>query len=110
MISITTTNHDHAGDIYSLLTNYNRYPSPRIQSLLAQGQLNLRLCKDTPGLAYSVQSRLDLVNETWQDLPADNADTSTIWSANIELPSSSDSGYFRVKATPAPTTSPPWPP
>lgn len=110
MIYITTTNNDHAGDVYSLLTNYNRYPSPQIQFSFAQRQFNLRLCKDAPGLSYSVQSRSDLVNDPWQDLPVTAVDTSTTWSANVDLVSDSDSRYFRIKATPAPATSPPWTP
>lgn len=108
MIYITLTNNDRAGDFYSLLTNYNHYPSPQIQSSLAQGGLNLRLCKDTPGLAYSIQSRLDLVNDAWQNLPVTATDTDTTWSENIDLPSEPASGYFRIEASPVPATSPPW--
>jgi hypothetical protein len=110
MIYITTTNNDRAGDVYSLLTNYNRYPSPQIQSSFAQGQFNLRLCKDTAGLAYSVQSRSNLVNDDWQDLPVNAVDTGTGWSASIDLASKPDDAFFRVKAAPAPATSPPWTP
>jgi hypothetical protein len=110
-IYITTTNGDRAGDVYYLLTNYNHYPFPQLQYAAAPlGQLNLWLSKDTPGLAYSVQSRSDLANAPWQDVPVGTVDTNTIWSASVNLPPGEDSGYFRIRAAPSPATSPPWPP
>jgi hypothetical protein len=111
-IYITTYNGDRAGDVYALLTNYNHYPFPQLQCAPdpAAGQMNLWLCEDTPGLAYSVQSRLDLRNDPWQDVPATGVDTNTIWSAGIDLSPGLDTGYFRIRATPSPATSPPWPP
>jgi hypothetical protein len=111
-IYITTMNGDRAGDIYSLLTNYNHYPSPQLQCSPAQitGQMNLWLCEDTPGLAYSVQSRTNLVNDIWQDVPVSAVDTNTLWSASFNLSPGADSGYYRISAAPSPATSPPWPP
>ena len=111
-IYIITTNGDHAGDIYSMLTNYNHYPSPQLQYSMAQtnGQMNLWLCEDTPGLAYSVQSRSNLVNDIWQGVPVTAVDTNTIWSASVNLLSGANSGYYRISAAPSPATSPPWPP
>ncbi len=111
-IYITTANGDRAGDIYALLTNYNHYPFPQLQCSLAQitGQMNLWLCEDTPGLAYSVQSRTNLVNDIWQDVPVTAVDTNTIWSASVNLSPGAESGYYRISAAPSPATSPPWPP
>ena len=111
-IYITTANGDRAGDVYFLLTNYNHYPFPQLQCATDQttGQLNLWLCEDTPGLAYSVQSRSNLLNDTWQDVPVTGVDTNTIWSAGIDPSPGLDTGYFRIRATPLPATSPPWPP
>jgi hypothetical protein len=111
-IYITTANGDRAGDIYYLLTNYNHYPFPQLQCSMAQttGQMNLWLCEDTPGLAYSVQSRSDLVNDIWQGVPVTAVDTNTIWSASVNLSPGADSGYYRISAAPSPATSPPWPP
>jgi hypothetical protein len=111
-IYITTANGDRAGDIYALLTNYNHYPFPllRCSANAKNGQMNLWLCKDTPGLAYSVQSRTNLVNDIWQGVPVTAADTNTIWSASVNLSPGADSGYYRISAAPSPATSPPWPP
>ena len=111
-IYITTANGDRAGDIYVLLTNYNHYPFPLLQcsANATTRQMNLWLCKDTPGLAYSVQSRTNLVNDIWQGVPVTAADTNTIWSASVNLSPGADSGYYRIIATPSPATSPPWPP
>ena len=111
-IYITTTNGDRAGDIYFLLTNYSNYPFPQLQCATDQtgGQMNLWLCEDTPGLAYSVQTSSDLLNDPWQGLPVTGVDTNTIWSAGIDLSSGLEAGYFRIQAIPSPATSPPWPP
>jgi hypothetical protein len=109
---ITTTNGDRAGDIYNLLTNYNHYPSPQVQStvLPQTGQFNLWLSEDTPGLAYSVESRSDLLNGFWQDVPVVGVDTGTIWSAGVQPISPVGNGFYRIKAAPSPAMSPPWPP
>jgi len=110
-IYITTANGDRAGDVYALLTNYHHYPFPQLQGapVPAAGQFNLWLCEDTPGLAYSVQSRTNLLNDLWQDVPITGVDTNTVWSASVNL-SGADSGFFRIQAAPSPATSPPWPP
>jgi len=110
MVYITTTTNDRAGDVYSLLTNYNHYPSPQLQSSLAPttSQLNLWLNKDSPGLTYFVQSRSNLVNEAWHDIPATAVDTATAWSAGVNLLPETDSSFFRVRVAPVPATSPPW--
>ena len=110
--NINTTNGDRAGHIYSLLTNYNRYPAPALQSAPAPGTgwVNLSLTKDTPGLAYSVQSTADLASHSWQDLPGIATDSNTTWSTSVELPAGADRGFLRLRAAPAPATSPPWPP
>jgi len=111
MIYITTTNNDHAGDIYALLTNYNHYPGPLIQiSVPPPGGMNLSLVKDVPGLAYSAQSRTDLVNDVWQDIPVVALDTNTLWSGSFNPPSNAGNGYYRVVGVPTPADSPPWPP
>ncbi len=110
-IYITTTNGDRAGDIYNLLTNYNHYPSPQVQgaAVPGAGQFNLWLSKDTPGLAYSVQSKSNLVNALWQDMSVAAVDTNTIWSTTVNFSPGNDSGFFRIRAAPSPATSPPWP-
>jgi hypothetical protein len=110
-ISITGSDSDRAGDIYALLTNYNHYPSPVLQcSGNSPGRMNLWLCEDTPGLAYSVQSRTNLVNDIWQEVSVTAVDTNTLWSAGLDIPPDSVSGYYRIRAAPLPATSPPWPP
>jgi hypothetical protein len=109
-IYITTANGDRAGDIYALLTNYVHYPSPQFQCSFARPsrQMNLWLCEDTPGLAYSIQSRSDILNDLWQDVPVTGVDANTIWFASVNL-TGADSGFFRIQAAPTPATSPPWP-
>jgi hypothetical protein len=109
-IYITTANGDRAGDVYALLTNYHHYPFPQLQGapVPAASQFNLWLCEDTPGLAYSIQSRTNLLNDLWQDMPITGVDTNTVWSASVNL-SGADSGFFRIQAAPSPATSPPWP-
>ncbi len=108
---ITTANGDRAGDIYNLLTNYNHYPSPQLLGAPGQnaGQMNLWLSEDTPGLAYSVQSSSGLPNNPWLGLPATGVDTNTVWSVAVDPLPGVDSGFYRIKATPFPATSPPWP-
>ena len=111
IIYITTTNNDRAGDLYALLANYSRYPGPVIQpSVQPPGQMNLSLVKDVPGLAYSAQSRTDLVTDVWQDLPVVAVDTNTLWSGSFSPPPNAVSGYYRVVGMPTPAYSPPWPP
>jgi hypothetical protein len=109
---ITTTNGDRAGDIYSLLTNYNQYPFPRLQSALSasNGQLNLWVYKDTPGLAYSLQSSSILPNPAWQGVSVVAVDTNIVWSAAVNLLPGVESGFYRIEAAPSPAASPPWPP
>jgi hypothetical protein len=109
---ITTTNGDRAGDIYTLLTNYNHYPFPQLQCAASpiSRQLNLWLSKDTPGLAYSVQSNSNLFNAPWQDVFVVAVDTNTTWSAGVNMLPGPNSGFYRIQATPSPATSPPWPP
>jgi hypothetical protein len=110
-ISITTTNGDRGGDVYFLLTNYGHYPFPlvRCERNPLAGQLNLLLSEDTPGLAYSVQARSDLLLAPWQDVPVTGVDSNTVWSASVDV-SGADSDYFRIGATPLPVSGPPWPP
>lgn len=109
---ITTANGDRAGDIYFLLTNYNQYPFPQLQCAPSpvSGQLNLWLTKDTPGLAYSLQSSSSLANASWQDVPTVAVDTNTMWSATVGPTSAANNCFYRVLAAPSPATSPPWPP
>lgn len=111
-IFITGMNGDRAGDIYSLHTNYNHYPAPQVQYAAepSPGQMSLWLCKDTPGLSYSVQSRSNLVSDVWQDVAVTAMDTNTIWSGRVDVPSGAVSGYFRICAVPLPAISPPWSP
>jgi hypothetical protein len=110
IVYITTTNDDRAGDVYSLLTNYNHYPSPQLQFFLAPatGQLNFWLNKDTPGLAYLVQSRSNLVNDAWRDFEVGAIDTATFWSASVNSLPETGSSFVRIRAAPALATSPPW--
>jgi uncharacterized repeat protein (TIGR03803 family) len=111
-IYITTTNGDRAGDIYNLLTSYHHYPSPQVQGAAdsGTGQFNLWLSKDTPGLAYSVQSTSNLLDGLWPDVPVVGVDTDTTWSTSVPPISGAVNGFYRIKATPSPATSPPWPP
>jgi len=111
-IYITTYNDDRAGDIYALLTNYVHYPSPQLQCSAAPSlnQFNLWIVEDTPGLAYSVQSSSELLNDPWQDMPVIGVDANTIWSAAVDLSTDLSTGFYRISAVPSPATSPPWPP
>jgi hypothetical protein len=110
-VSITSSINDRAGDIYALLTNYNHFPNPLLQgSPNGPGRMNLWVSKDTPGLAYSLQSRTNLINDIWQDVPVPAFDLNTVWSAGLDIPVESASGYYRMRATPLPAISAPWPP
>lgn len=106
---VITTNNDRFGDIYALLTNYVHYPSPRLQGSAAPDQFNVWLVKDTPGLAYTLQSSPDLLND-WQNPSASAVETNTVWSAAASVPPGAGAGFYRVMAAPSPAWSPPWPP
>jgi Immunoglobulin domain len=110
--SITTSNEDRAGDIYFLLTNYNHYPFPQLQCAPSPigGQLNVWLNKDTPGLAYSLQSNSSLSNAGWLSVPVAATDTNTLWSATVGPISATNNGFYRIQAAPSPGWSAPWPP
>ena len=110
IVYITSSNGDRAGDIYNLLTNYNHYPSPQLQcaSSPSSDQLNLWLNKDTPGLAYTLQSSPSLSGAFWQTVPAIAVDINTLWSATDGPISTMGSGFYRILAAPSPATSPPW--
>jgi hypothetical protein len=109
-INISTANGDRFGDIYWMLTNYHHFPRPQLQGAQDpdSGQMNLFLSKDTPGLAYSLQSCADLVAGAWQDAAAAIGETDTSWSATVDPLPGTDEGFFRVNAAPVPATSPPW--
>jgi hypothetical protein len=110
LTGITGSSGDRAGDIYAQLLQAG-YPAPMLQCSASRtsGQLNLWLNKDAPGLAYSVQSRSNLVNDVWLDIPVSGLDTNTIWSTGIPLQPETPDIFYRVGATPVPATSPPWP-
>jgi hypothetical protein len=111
LTGITGVNGDRAGDIYSLLLNYS-YPAPTLQGSVATelGQMNLWFSKDTPGLDCFVQGGTNLDAGSWQELVLPAAETSTSWSTAFDLPPDSRSGFYRLRTTPEPATSPPWPP
>ncbi|MDD5141211.1 MAG: immunoglobulin domain-containing protein [Verrucomicrobiales bacterium] len=107
---IPGTTGDRAGDIYYVLTKFS-YPAPLLHTSDSQtaNLLNFWISEDAPGLAYSLQSRTNLVNDVWQGLPAPAVDTNTIWSATSIFNLESANGFYRVEATPTPASSPPWP-
>jgi hypothetical protein len=110
LTGVTDTSGDRAGDIYSLLTQ-SGYPAPILNGTVdsGAGQNSLWISEDTPGLDYTPQSRTNLVNDVWQDIPASALDTNTIWSAALPFDPTTTAGFFRVLTAPAPGTSPPWP-
>lgn len=67
------------------------------------------LREDAPGLAYSLQSRVDLANATWQDHSSTAMDTNAIWSATVYFNPASNLEFYRVRTAPLPGTSAPWP-
>ena len=116
MIFITTTNGDRAGDIYSLITNFNprvismRYPRPILHALSApSNQVNLWIVKDLPGLDYTVQLRTNIYGGAYRPVTVTAVETNTTWSATYDLASAPDHGFFRIRTVPSPAVSPPWP-
>ena len=91
---------DRSADFYSMLLQYG-YPTPALTISQDSGQLNLMLCKDTPGLAYTLETSPDLRNGTWHAALCQPLETNTVWSAGFSLPLASPSGFFRIRATPA---------
>lgn len=110
LTGINGTSGDRAGDIYYMLTNFS-YPASMLQMAASQtpGQASLWLVKDAPGLSYSLQSRINLINDVWQSLSPSALDSSTVWSATFDFDPGSQSGFYRVGTTPSPGVSPPWP-
>jgi hypothetical protein len=97
-------------DIYYMLTNFH-YPAPILQIAATQtpAQLSLSVAKDTPGLAYSLQSRTNLSGDLWRTLSPLVQDTNTIWSGTVGLDPATPSSFFRITTTPIQGLSPPWP-
>jgi hypothetical protein len=110
LTGITGTSGDRAGDIYNLLVKYS-YPAPLLQGLAGPdpGQFSLSLTKDTPGLNYFPQSCTNLTADPWQEFTPPALNTNTTWSTEFDLPAGSDTGFYRMRTTPAPGTSPSWP-
>ena len=108
LTGIWGVNERWPGGIYSLLQKYG-YPTPVLTISHDAGQLDLTLCKHTPGLTYTLQSSPDLRSGTWQNSSHATAETNTIWSAGFAVPPGSQRGFFRIFTTPTPTTSPAWP-
>ncbi len=115
MTGLTGACGDRAGDIRSLLVQYG-YPAPVLRCAAITGPnpsagLNVWIVKDTPGLGYAVQTRSNLVAGTWQDVPIAASESTTIWSATMDLPPATMRGFYRVSTTPAAAPdSPPFPP
>jgi hypothetical protein len=84
VLYITGSDLDRNGDIYWLLTNYDKYLPPMLQiSPTSSGQMQLDLTKDTPDLGYSLESRSDLANGLWQIAAYSALETNTSWSGWI---------------------------
>jgi hypothetical protein len=111
LTGVTGTCGDRAGDIYSLLQKYG-YSAPALQCSADQipGQMNLWFTEDTPGLAYSLNSRTNLVTDAWQNVSPPATDTNGVWSAMFGLDPGSGMGFYRAATVPTNATSPPWPP
>jgi hypothetical protein len=110
LTGITGVNGDRAGDIRALLQKHS-YPAPilRCSADAALGQMNLWFSKDTPGLDCFLESRTDLITNSWQQLVLPVVDTSTAWSTKLDFPPDSNSEFYRLRTTPSAGVSPPWP-
>jgi hypothetical protein len=108
LTGIWGVNDDCAGGIYSMLRQYG-YLTPVLTISHDSGQLDLVLGKDTPGLTYSLESSPDLRSGTWQETSYSTVETNTVWSAGFSVPAGSQKGFYRIHATPTPTTAPEWP-
>ena len=110
LANLTGTSGDRAGDIFYLLNNYG-YPAPSLylSASNVSGQLTVWAGDDVPGLDYSLQSRTDLANDSWQDLSPDTSDTNNIWSATFSFDPTAQQIFYRVWTVPSVGSSPPWP-
>ena len=107
MANVSGVAGDRAGDLYSQL-QATGYPAPWLQCAPQNsGQLNLWINEDTPGLAYSVEARADVLNGSWQTNALPGLDTNAVWSASAPLDASN--AFYRVSTMPVPGTSPSWP-
>lgn len=107
---VTGTCGDRAGDIAYMLTKFG-YPAP-VLGLSANGSLpqaKLSLHKDVPGLAYSLESRTNLLTDAWQPLALPVTDTNTTWATTLDFDAASTSAFYRLAIAILPGTSPPWP-
>lgn len=111
LTGITGVNGDRAGDIRDLLQKYS-YPAPilRCSADAVPGRMNLWFSKDTPGLDCFLEGRSHLVTDPWQQMVLPVLDTNTVWSAQFDLPRDATNGFYRLRTSPAPASSPPWPP
>lgn len=96
------------GGICSLLQQFG-YPTPVLTISHNAGQLDLTLVKDAPGLTYALEASPNLRSGTWQASSYATVETNTVWSAGFGVPPGSPKGFYRIHATPTPTTAPEWP-
>jgi hypothetical protein len=110
LASLTGTSGDRAGDIFYLLNTYG-YPGPslHLSASNVSGQLIVWAGDDVLGLDYSLQSRTDVANDSWQDLAPDTSDTNNIWSATFSFDPTVQQIFYRVWTVPSVGSSPPWP-
>jgi len=111
LTGISGTLGDRAGDIRDLLLQHG-YPAPVLHCTALPGPtaLQIWILKDSPGLDYALKARSDLAASTWGDVLVAPLETSTEWSAEVDLPPGTTNGFYRLWMTPAPATnSPPLP-
>ncbi len=110
LTGIIGANGDRAGDIRNLLLKYN-YAEPILLGSpdAIPSRMNLAFRQDTPGLDYFLQGRTNLITPPWQELALPALGTNVTWTTNFALPPGTQNGYYRLRTTPAPGTSPPWP-
>jgi hypothetical protein len=112
LTGISGVNGDRAGNIYWLLaTNGYVRPILTITNDPILGQATLRLQKDAPTLAYTLQARRDFANDTWQNVsPPAALESDTAWSSTQGLDPTAASVFYRLSAnTNLIIASPPWP-
>jgi hypothetical protein len=108
---VTNPNHERDGDLYALMKT-NGYPAPILRATTdpVSGRVNVEIQKDAPGLEYVLQSRASVASDTvWQDIFAPFLiDTNSFWSGGLIPDPNAPQGFYRVRTTVIPATSPIW--
>ena len=105
LTGITYVYGDRSTDIATMLQNYGFLP-PVLHISHDGGLLNLSFTKDTPGLSYSLEASDNLPGTDWQKNLYPASETSTLWSAEVELQPDKPREFYRIQATVAAPATP----